>query len=133
MQSHKRSMFLYSVLMALVCYSPLYMFGGTSGSTGFVYVMTNNPSGNSVIQFSRASDGSLTKVSQSATGGKGGTGNGVGALDPLGSEDSLVLGGGGSVLVAVNAGSGTLSALSVTSTGLHLLSTVSSGGAFPNS
>jgi hypothetical protein len=53
MQLHKRSMFLYPVLIALVCYSPLYMFGGTRGSTGFVYVMTNNPNGNSVIQFSR--------------------------------------------------------------------------------
>jgi 6-phosphogluconolactonase len=133
MQSYKRSMFLYPVLIALVCYPPLYMFGGTHGSTGFVYVMTNNPNGNSVIQFSRASDGSLTKASQAATGGNGGTGNGVGTLDPLGSEDSLALGGSGSVLVAVNAGSGTLSALSVTSTGLHLLNTVSSGGAFPNS
>jgi hypothetical protein len=50
------------------------MFGGTNGSTGFVYVMTNNPNGNSVIQFSRASDGSLTKASQAATGGNGGTG-----------------------------------------------------------
>lgn len=63
----------------------------------------------------------------------GGTGNGVGALDPLRSQDSLVLGGAGSILLAVNAGSNQLSAITVSSSGLHLLNTVSSGGTFPNS
>ncbi len=104
-----------------------------SATTGFVYVMTNNPGGNSVIQYSRAGNGTLTQVSQVPTGGLGGTGNGVGALDPLGSQDSLVLGGTGSALLAVNAGSNQLSAISVTSSGLRLLNTVSSGGSFPNS
>lgn len=94
--------------------------------------MTNDPTGNSVTQFSRADDGLLTKVSQVSTGGNGGTGNGVGGLDPLGSEDSLVF-AGGSMLVGVNAGSGTIFAVGVTNSGLQLLNTVSSGGTFPNS
>jgi 6-phosphogluconolactonase (cycloisomerase 2 family) len=103
-----------------------------AGGTGFVYVMTNDPSGNSAVQFSRGSDGTLTKVSEVPTGGSGGTGNGVGNLDPLGSQDSLVL-SAGSVLVAVNAGSNEVSALSAGATGLRLLNTIPSGGSFPNS
>src|SRR4051812_41834647 len=80
---------------------------------GFVYIATNLPSGNHIIQFSRKSNGSLTRVGEPvATGGNGGTGNGVGPLDPLGSQDSLVLANAGSLIVAVNAGSNSLSSLS---------------------
>src|SRR4051794_36819731 len=50
-------------------------------STGFVYVSTNNPAGNTVIQYRRAGDGSLTQVAEVATGGLGGTGNGVDDVD----------------------------------------------------
>src|SRR5438067_5638447 len=102
-------------------------------SSGFVYVATNQPSGNVVIQFARAGNGALTPASQASTGGLGGTGNGVGALDPLGSQDSLVLTADGTVVLAVNAGSNELSSLSAGSAGLKLLSKVPSGGTFPNS
>lgn len=44
-----------------------------------------------------------------------------------------MLGGAGLVLLAVNAGTNQLSAISATSTELQLLNTVSSGGTFPNS
>jgi 6-phosphogluconolactonase len=104
-----------------------------SSTTGFVYVMTNDPAGNAVVQYSRASNGLLTKVSQTPTGGLGGTGNGVGTLDPLGSQDSLVLDGTGTMLLAVNAGSNQVSALAASSTSVRLLNTVSSHGSFPNS
>ena len=104
-----------------------------AGSTGFVYVMTNDPTGNSVVQYSRASAGTLTRVSEAATRGLGGTGNGVGALDPLGSQDSIVLSSDGALLVAVNAGSNQLSALSASNAGIRLLNTISSSGSFPNS
>lgn len=104
-----------------------------TGSSGFVYVMTNDPQGNAVVQFRRSSTGALTRVGEVSTGGLGGTGNGAGALDPLGSQDSLLLGGAGALLLAVDAGSDEVSALSVSGSGLHLLNTVSSGGSFPNS
>src|SRR5947209_4011465 len=103
------------------------------GGSGVVYVMTNDPAGNAVVQYSRAADGSLIRVSQTPTGGLGGTGNGVGPLDPLGSQDSLVLSGDAAFLLAVNAGSNQLSALSATSSGVTLLNTVASNGNFPNS
>lgn len=102
-------------------------------ASGFVYVMTNQPSGNQVIQFQRASSGVLTQTSMASTGGLGGTGNGVGALDPLGSQDSLVLSGDGTRLLAVNAGSDELSAMGVGNNGVTLLSKAGSGGEFPNS
>lgn len=102
-------------------------------TSGFVYVATNQTTGNAVVQFARSANGSLTRVSQVSTGGLGGAGNGVGALDPLGSQDSLLLNGTGSLLLAVNAGSNTVSSLQAGAAGLRLLSTVSSGGSFPNS
>ena len=100
---------------------------------GFVYVMTNQTAGNTIIQFGRANDGALTKLHEVSTGGLGGTGNGVGALDPLGSQDSLVVSDAGSLLVAVNAGNNTVSSLAAGAGGVALLSNVASGGSFPNS
>lgn len=120
--------FFLLALSAGLLWQPILAGAQTSG---FVYIATNQPSGNMVIQYSRSSNGSLTKVSQAATGGLGGTGNGVGPLDPLGSQDSLFL--SGSTIVVVNAGSNQLSSLSAGAGGLKLLSTVSSGGSFPNS
>ena len=102
-------------------------------ASGFVYVATNQPSGNAVVQFARSSNGMLTKVAQVATGGTGGTGNGVGNLDPLGSQDSLVLNGTGNLLLVVNAGSNELSSMQAGGAGLKLLSKIPSQGAFPNS
>jgi 6-phosphogluconolactonase (cycloisomerase 2 family) len=121
------ALFLFALAVGLL-WQPAIAGAQTSG---FVYIATNQPSGNMVIQYSRSSNGSLTKASQAATGGLGGTGNGVGALDPLGSQDSLVL--SGSTIVVVNAGSNQLSSLSAGPGGVKLLSIVSSGGSFPNS
>ncbi|HXT86593.1 MAG TPA: beta-propeller fold lactonase family protein [Verrucomicrobiae bacterium] len=121
-----------AILFAAISLS-LISSRSSAQTRGFVYVATNQPSGNSVIQFARAANGTLAKLHETSTGGLGGTGNGVGALDPLGSQDSLVLNGTGSLLLVVNAGSDQLSAMSASSTGLQLKSIVSSGGSFPNS
>ncbi|HET6934041.1 MAG TPA: beta-propeller fold lactonase family protein [Candidatus Angelobacter sp.] len=122
---------LFSVVLALALSCQPKSAMAQDG--GFVYIATNQTTGNAVIQFARGGDGSLTKVSQVSTGGLGGAGNGVGALDPLGSEDSLVLNGDGSLLLVVNAGSNQISSLRAGEAGLQLLSTRSSGGSFPNS
>jgi len=102
-----------------------------AAQAGFVYVATNNPSGNTVIQYSRAADGSLSKVADVGTGGLGSAGSG--GVDPLTSQDALVLNAGGSLLLVVNAGSDQLSSMTAGSTGLQLVSTVASSGKFPNS
>src|SRR5262249_30864096 len=108
-------------------------FRTAPAASGAVYVMTNDPSRNAVLQFRRHANGQLTFEDHQSTGGRGGTGNGVGAVDPLGSQDALVLNGDGSRLIAVNAGSDTISVLGTTNKRLSLLSRVRSGGDFPNS
>jgi DNA-binding beta-propeller fold protein YncE len=97
-----------------------------------VFVELNGGDGNSIQAFARASDGSLTSVGTFATGGKGG--KQVGApVDALASQGALAQARGGHVLLAVNAGSDTLSSLRVGKTGLHLSSVVRSRGDFPSS
>lgn len=102
-------------------------------SSGFVYVAINDPGGNSVIRFQRAENGALVRSREIRTGGSGGTGNGVGALDPLGSQSSLVLAGPGGPLLVVNAGSDTVSSIDIGENRDFLVGAVPSGGNFPNS
>lgn len=103
---------------------------------GAVYAATNQASGNAIVAYRRASDGSLTLVGSFPTGGAG-IGGGT---DPLSSQGSLVLGTHGGdangpdrYLFVVNAGSNDVSALRVDATGLTLVSRVSSGGVRPTS
>jgi 6-phosphogluconolactonase (cycloisomerase 2 family) len=63
----------------------------------------------------------------------GGSGTGATAVDPLGSQDSLVLSGDGHLLLAVNAGSNEISVLEVENGKLFLRDKIGSGGDFPNS
>lgn len=93
-------------------------------SPGAVYALGNQESGNEVIVYQRARDGSLTEVASEPTGGLG-TGQG------LGSQGAVVLDRGARHLYAVNAGSDTVSSFRVTRSGLDLLSTVPSGGDHP--
>ena len=128
---------MFSTTMVLLAATLVFLStvppAASEETSGSVYVMTNQPTGNAVIEYHRARNGLLKKSSMAATGGLGGTGNGVGALDPLGSQDSLVLSGEGTRLLAVNAGSNDLSVLEAGRNGLKLLSKTSSGGEFPNS
>ena len=101
-----------------------------AGDDNFVYVMTNKSPSNSVLQFRRSADGSLTLVREVATGGSGTGANGA---DPLGSQDSLILSGDGQLLLAANASSNEVSVLSARNRQLTWLSKSSSGGRFPNS
>lgn len=96
----------------------------------FVYVMSNKAPHNSIIQFRRANDGSLTWLREVATGGSG---TGATGVDPLGSQDSVVLSGDGHLLLAVNAGSGEISVFKVEHDKLTLRDKVFSRGVFPNS
>ena len=97
-----------------------------------VFVQLNGGSGNSIEAFARGDNGSLTPVGEFATGGLGG--KEVGApVDALASQGALALADGGESLVAVNAGSGTVSALGIHRDRLSLDSVVPSGGSFPSS
>jgi DNA-binding beta-propeller fold protein YncE len=96
-------------------------------STGDVYVLSNQASGNSVIVFHRDAMGMLRSAASFASGGDG-AGSGA---DPLGSENPLVLSANGKLLFAVNAGSDSITAFQVSGDQLAVLDTVSSGGITP--
>jgi 6-phosphogluconolactonase len=92
---------------------------------GAVYVLSNQPSGNSVLVYARDANGTLTYAATYSTGGKGA---GTGA-DPLGSQGSLTLDDG--FLLAVNAGSNDVSLFAIEGSKLTLLDKESSGGQTP--
>ena len=96
----------------------------SENTAGHVYTLSNQVSGNAVMEYSRASDGTLNFVASYAAGGTG-TGGG------LGNQGAIILTDDGDVLLAVNAGSNTISSFKVDNNGLSLTSTVSSGGIRP--
>lgn len=121
---------MYLVSMGLVLPVNSVDLHAQSSGDSFVYVMRNGQPSNSIIQFQRGSNGSLTFVRDVPTGGSGTGPNGA---DPLGSQDSLALSGDGSFLLAVNAGSNEVSVLGPRNGQLVSLSKTASRGTFPNS
>ena len=90
-----------------------------------VYTESNATAGNSVLAFHNNGDGTLTPIGAYTTAGNG-TGSG------LGSQGALVVGDNDHTLVAVNAGSNTISAFKIAEDGqLRLLDTIDSGGISP--
>jgi 6-phosphogluconolactonase len=100
---------------------------GQDFQPGAVFIMTNAPDANEVIAFSREVNGSLTEQGRFVTGGRGSGGT----LDPLHSQDSLILSTDHRFLFAVNAGSGDISVFRVHGAQLELLQTAPCGGSTP--
>jgi 6-phosphogluconolactonase len=96
------------------------------GIAGAVYALTNAPTGNEVVVWNRAADGSLTPAGRYATGGLG---SGAG----LSSQGAIILSEDNHWLFAVNAGSNDISAFQVDDNGLTLVNRVPSGGTLPTS
>ncbi|MCR6491603.1 lactonase family protein [Cellulomonas sp. P24] len=101
-------------------------------SRGAVFVQLNAVSGNEIAAYSRSDDGSLTYSATYPTGGDGGTQVGA-PLDALASQGSLVLDAPNHLLLAVNAGSDTITSFGVRGAQLGHATTVASGGQFPTS
>jgi 6-phosphogluconolactonase (cycloisomerase 2 family) len=91
---------------------------------GAVYTTTNAPAGNAVLVFDRLADGRLVPLTSVPTGGLG-TGGG------LGNQGALVLARQERFLLAVNAGSDSVSVFAVRNRGLHLIDVQPSGGDQP--
>lgn len=118
--------------MGLGLFASAVLLSGLAGLTGSasaapatehaVYTQTNAASGNAVLVFARAADGSLTAAGSIPTGG-----NGTGVA--FHSQGSLALGQGGHWLLAVNAGSNSISVISLKSGSAE--PPVSSGGLMP--
>lgn len=95
-----------------------------------VFVQTNNPLGNQIVTYRRAEDGTLSWAAIYNTGGLGGMLSGS-VADHLASQGSLTYDPKHSLLLAVNAGSDTVSVFSVSGDRLSLEQVLWSGGAFP--
>ncbi|MGH3770441.1 MAG: lactonase family protein [Pseudonocardiaceae bacterium] len=95
-----------------------------------VFVQTNSPAGNQILAYDRAADGTLTLAETVDTGGNGGSNEGIDG-DPLTSQGSLVYDIPHHLLIAVNAGSNTVSVLELEDNHLYLRQVLPSGGTFP--
>ncbi|MBA3416242.1 MAG: beta-propeller fold lactonase family protein, partial [Chloroflexia bacterium] len=105
---------------------------------GAVYAMTNNPIRNEVVAFVRAADGGLTPAGRFDT-----TGMGSGSFEnsdtalvvasAAGQSSPVDLGGGSDLVLAVNAGSDTVSVFRVVDDGLELVEAQATGGERPTS
>jgi 6-phosphogluconolactonase (cycloisomerase 2 family) len=97
-----------------------------------VFLQTDNPSGNQILAYDQASNGTLSPSGSYDTGGDGAIAAGS-VVDPLASQGSLALADDGHVLLAVNAGSDTVSVFRVSGDQLALWQIIPSGGQFPTS
>ncbi len=130
-----------SILAALLAATALALVGAQASSAGpghghhhggpRVFVQTNELGGNMIAVYRRGHDGQLSRVGIYATGGLGGAALPGNESDPLASQGSLAFEHGR--LIAVNAGSNTVSAFRVRGDRLELESVVPSGGQFPAS
>jgi 6-phosphogluconolactonase (cycloisomerase 2 family) len=101
-----------------------------AGARYVVFVQTDNITGNAVVAYHRATDGALTLAGTYPTGGLGGVLGGS-VADHLSSQGSLGYDQRDSLLIAVNAGSNTVSSFAVFGDRLVLRQVVGSGGTFP--
>jgi 6-phosphogluconolactonase (cycloisomerase 2 family) len=95
-----------------------------------VFVLTDNTSGNQVVAYDRADDGSLTQAGTYATDGLGGVLAGS-VVDHTASQGALAYDESRGLLFAVNAGSSTVSVFRVAGDRLVLTQVIASGGTFP--
>lgn len=99
--------------------------------TDYLFVQSNNPAGNQILVYERAEDGALTLTQTVDTSGNGGRNEGA-SSDPLASQGSLLYDAYHGVLIAVNAGSDTVSVLGFDDyCGLSVRQVLPSGGTFP--
>lgn len=112
----------------------LASLGGTASAakpeSKAVFVQTDNPVGNQVVAYDRNPDGTLIQAGVFNTGGRGGILEGS-VVDHLASQGSLAYEPAHRILIAVNAGSDTISVFRVRGDTLSLLQVTDSGGSFP--
>jgi len=107
-----------------------HRFFGHDSASHAVFVQTDNLAGNQVVAYQRANDGTLSLAGTYDTGGLGGQLAGS-VVDHLASQGSLGYASESGLLLAVNAGSNTVSVFKVRGDGLALQEVLPSGGTFP--
>ncbi len=121
-----------AVVLSALAIGPASAFaGGWRAQRQALFVQTDNLTANSIMVYDRSRHGLLTLAGTYATGGMGGQAAGS-VADPLASQGSLASAEHGQVLLAVNAGSNTVSLFRVArGDKLKLKQVVASGGQFP--
>ncbi len=112
-----------SFLLLAALTLPLSLLAG-GNSPGAVYTLSNAADTNRVLAYSRSAQGDLQLAGAYPTGGAG-----TGAS--LGSQGAVALTANGQWLLAVNAGSNSISAFSVRNDALVLTDVIASGGVRP--
>ncbi|MGD0455113.1 MAG: hypothetical protein ABSB69_16105, partial [Solirubrobacteraceae bacterium] len=100
------------------------------GTSHAVFVQTDNLKGNQIVVYDRSGEGTLTQAGVYGTGGLGGELEGS-VVDHLASQGSLAYDSQDGLLLAVNAGSNTVSVFGVFGDKLALRQVIGSGGTFP--
>jgi 6-phosphogluconolactonase (cycloisomerase 2 family) len=100
------------------------------GARHVVFVQTDNTADNEIVAYQRAADGTLQLAGSYPTGGIGGQLAGS-VVDHLASQGSLRYDPGHGLLLAVNAGSDTVSVFQVRGDSLSRRQVIGSGGTFP--
>ena len=121
-----RRLILVALLGVLPLSSLLARAAGPAEDVGAVFVLTNARTGNAVIAYDRAADGSLTPAGTYNT-----QGNGTSA--GLFSQDAIVVTADRRFVLAVNAGSNSVSVFRIRQDGLHLVDVEDSRGVMPTS
>jgi hypothetical protein len=98
-----------------------------TGIADAVFIETNVPRGNEVVAYARATDGTLQLAKSYATGGRGIALAGA-AVDRLASQGALAYDASASLLVAVNAGSNTITTFQVSGDVLSRRRVLPAGG-----
>ena len=111
-------------LLSLVAGFTIPAAAAPANGFGAVYTSTNSSSGNQVLVFNRAVDGSLALQGSYASGGLGDNAS-------LGSQNAVILSQNNHWLFTVDAGSHQISTFAVASKGLTLVNVVDSGGIRP--
>ena len=104
----------------------------STARAGVVYTETQNPAGNEIVVYRRASNGMLTETARVATGGVGAASTPPFGFPIVDSQGSIELTKNGRLLFAVNAGDDTISSFRVRRHGgLTLVDREESGGDLP--
>ncbi len=119
----KRLIFLI-VSTALLVFAASASAGRGSNVVGAAYTISNAASGNALVVYDRAADGSLTPAGSVSAGGVG-TGGG------LASQGAVTLTDHGNTVLAVNPGSNSVAVFAVRHNGPELLNTAPSSGIRP--
>ena len=101
-----------------------------TGQAGAVFVQTDNTAGNQVVSYARSASGALTLAGTYDTGGLGGQLTGS-VVDHLASQGSLRYDAQQHLVIAVNAGSNSVTVFGAHGTRLRRRQIIGSGGQFP--